>query len=290
MSVARVAKEAVSNFLEDGAMTYAAAIAFYTALSFAPLLLLLVFTAGMIGPESQETIIAKFNELLGEEGAGAVSMVLANASSRPDLGTLAGVVGFATLAFSATGVFGQLQAALNAVWHVKTAPGAGVRSFLQKRVLSLGLILAIGFLLLSSMVVSAVLSALLPDSGRVWKGVNAGISLGVYFVMFSLMFKFLPDVRIAWRDVWVGAVVTAVLFAVGKGLIAVYLGHGSVGSAYGAAGSLVALLVWVYYSSIILLFGAEATQAYAHVYGSAVEPQPGAVWVDGPGGRHGAAG
>lgn len=270
-------KEAGSDFVEDDAMTLAAALAFYTALSFAPMLMLLIWISGMLGDDAQQKVVSQFTSMIGEQAGQAVDMVIQNAKSKPDAGNLAGIFGIATLIFSATGVFAQLQAAMNRVWDVTAKPGGGIWNFFRKRLLSLGTILAIGFILVVSLVVSAGISLVVAGAGG-WQVVNIVVTLGIYVLLFAFIYKILPDVKMHWKDVWIGATFTAVLFQVGKTLISLYLGHSSVGSSYGAAGSLVVLLVWVYYSSIILFFGAEMTQVWARRYGAQIIPDKHAVW------------
>jgi membrane protein len=184
----------------------------------------------------------------------------------------------------ATGVFVHLQDALNLIWGVRRVPGRGLRGFIKGRLLSFALILGVGFLLLVSLVLSAGLSALdkfmvelLPAQKTLWLGINFVISFGVITLLFAMIFKVLPDVKIAWRDVWIGAIITALLFNLGKYLLGLYLGRSSVTSAYGAAGSLVIVLLWVYYSAQILFFGAKVTQIYSTSHGSHPEPVPGAT-------------
>jgi membrane protein len=191
-----------------------------------------------------------------------------------------------TLFVGATGVFVQLQDALNSIWGVRRKPGRGLRNFIKDRLLSFALILGIGFLLLVSLILSAGLSALgnfvtglLPAQATLWQWINFGVSFGVITLLFAVIFKVLPDVKIAWRDVWIGALLTALLFNLGKYLLGLYLGRSSVTSAYGAAGSLVIVLLWVYYSAQILFFGAKFTQIYSNRYGSHLEPAPGAEAV-----------
>jgi len=191
-----------------------------------------------------------------------------------------------TLFVGATGVFVQLQDALNSIWGVRRKPGRGLRNFLKDRLLSFALVVGIGFLLLVSLILSAGLSALgnfmvglLPAQATFWQWINFGVSFGVITLLFAIIFKVLPDVKIAWRDVWIGALLTALLFNLGKYLLGLYLGWSSVTSAYGAAGSLVIVLLWVYYSAQILFFGAKFTQIYSSRYGSHFEPAPGAEAV-----------
>ncbi|MDB6022547.1 MAG: Ribonuclease [Pedosphaera sp.] len=200
---------------------------------------------------------------------------------------MASAIAIVTLLITATGVFMELQDALNLVWGVEENPGLGWRGFIKNRLLSFALIVGIGFLLLVSLLVSAGLEAagkyfggLLPGSVGSWRLVNTLVSFGVVTLLFALIFKVLPDVKITWRDVWIGAAITALLFTAGKFLIGMYLGRSTIVSAYGAAGSVVIVLLWVYYSAQILYFGAELTQAYACRFGQRIEPAKNAHWIN----------
>ncbi len=201
----------------------------------------------------------------------------------------ASAISIVVLLVGASGVFIQLQNALNTVWDVKVKPDAGIMNFIRKRLLSFSAVLGIGFLLLVSLLASAALSGmnkymsgLLPGADWVWEAINMVVSFGFITLLFALMFRYLPDVEIQWSDVWVGALITAGLFVLGKFLLGLYLGQGSFGSTYGAAGSLVILLAWVYYSAQILFFGAEITQAYAREYGGRIVPNDHAVRISSP--------
>ena len=203
---------------------------------------------------------------------------LANAD-QPQLSSAASIISVVVLLIGASGVFAQLQQALNTVWNVKTKPDAGIGEFIRKRLLSFGMVLTIGFLLLVSLIISAMLSGiskleinLLPGFTLLWQLLNLAISFGFISLLFALIYKYLPDVKIRWQDVWVGAIITALMFTLGKFLIGLYLGRGSLGSSYGAAGSLIVFLAWVFYSAQILLFGAEFTQVYARKYGNKIRP------------------
>jgi membrane protein len=280
-------RKAVSDFFADDAMSLGAALAFYSALSLAPLLLLLLWGASLLDEGLQAQLVEQIRRLVGEEGGRAVAMIVRGADRNPDAGTVAGVVGLATLLFSASGAFGQLQVAMNRIWNVRAKPGQGIVLWLRKRLFSFGMVLTVGFLLLVSLALSAALSfvlsampADLPFGETTARALNLVVSLGVATGVFALMFQYLPDARVAWRDVWLGALATALLFSIGKYAIGVYLGTGSVGSAYGAAGSLVALLVWVYYSALIVFLGAELTQAIARRSGRRIEPEAHAVLAD----------
>ncbi len=232
---------------------------------------------------AQGEIVQQINGLVGEQGAQAIEMGLANAD-KPQFGSIASIISLLILLIGASGVFAQLQEALNTVWNVKTKPNLGIWQFIRKRLLSFGMVLAIGFLLLVSLILSAMLSGigklqinLLPGFTPLWQLLNFVISFGLIVLLFALIYKYLPDVKIRWQDVWVGAIITALLFTIGKFLIGLYLGRGSLGSAYGAAGSLIVFLAWVFYSAQILLFGAEFTQVYTRKYGTKIRPNKHAV-------------
>ena len=283
-----VLKAAGLEWTRDKIPQLGAALAFYSVLSIAPLLIIAIAVAGMVfGQEAASgQLDAQIRELVGKEGAEAVKDMLANAQ-KPSEGILAGVVGVVTLLVAASGVFGQLQDSMNTIWEVEPKPGRGIWGLIKDRFLSLSMVFGIGFLLLVSLILSSVLGALggafegvLPVPAALLQGVELVVSLTVVTLLFAMIYKFLPDVEIAWGDVWVGSVITALLFTVGKFAIGLYLGRSSFGSAYGAAGSLVVLLVWIYYSSQILFFGAEFTKAYANQKGSRIRPDGDARPVD----------
>ncbi len=280
-------KDAARSWRDDYAASMGAALAYYTIFSAAPLLLIVVSVAGLVfGPEAARgEIFAQLNGLIGEQGALAVQTLLQSVS-KPAEGTLATLIGLGVLLVGATSVFAELQDALDRIWRAPVRErSSGVWSLLRARVLSFGMILGIGFLLMASLVVSAALSAL----GRWWaplfggwellaQSANLVVSFALITVIFALIYKVMPRVRVAWRDVWVGAAVTALLFSIGKSLIGLYIGRSGVTSGFGAAGSLAVVLVWVYYSAQIFLLGAEFTWVYAHRCGSRRgELRPGAL-------------
>jgi membrane protein len=280
-------KQAASEWIDRDVSRLGAALAFYTLFAIAPLFVIVLAIAGLwFGEEAaRRELFSQVSGLVGSEGGEAIQ-ALVSAANRPKTGAWATVIAVATLFVGATGVFIQLQDALNSIWGVRRKPGRGLRNFIRDRLLSFALIVGIGFLLLVSLVLSAGLSALgkfmsglLPAQETIWQGINFVISFGVITLLFAIIFKVLPDARIAWRDVWIGAIITALLFNLGKHLLGLYLGRSSVASAYGAAGSLVIVLLWVYYSAQILFFGAKFTQIYANRYGSHIEPVPGAEAV-----------
>jgi membrane protein len=271
-------KEAAADWSQDNAPRLGAALSYYTIFSLAPLLLISIGVAGLVfGQEAaQGRIVHQIDGLLGTDGARAVQDMLENAR-KPATGTLATLAGFVTLLFGATGAFTELRSSLNTVWEVETPPTRGLFGMLKARFLSFTLVLGVGFLLLVSLVLSAALAAAgalfdgrLPGGDAVLEALNFVVSLAVVTLLFAMIYKLLPDTHVEWRDVWFGAGVTAALFTLGKFLIGLYLGRGSVGSAYGAAGSLVIILVWVYYAAQILFFGAELTQVYARRHGSRI--------------------
>jgi membrane protein len=269
-------KRTVSEWSDDKASTQAASLAYFTIFSIAPVLIIAVAVAGLVFGEeaARGEIQTQIQGLVGEAGAKVIESMMVSAS-KPSASLLASIVGLLALIFGATGVFAQLQDSLNIIWKVKPPKLNGVVSFLRVRFLSFSMVLGIGFLLLVSLVLSAGLAAAgaylgsrLPGWEVVWQALNLVISFGVITVLFAMIYKILPDVKVAWRDVWLGAAVTALLFALGKLGIGLYLGKGSVASSYGAAGSLAILLLWVYYSAMILFLGAEFTQVYARTHGS----------------------
>ena len=270
-----IGKQSVKAWSDDHIPLHGAALAFYSVLSIGPVLLIIMSVAGLVlGHDAASGyLIGQMRRLIGEQGAGAIEDILLHSRS-PAKSLLATAIGVGTLLFSASGFFGQLQQALNTIWKV---PGgrAGMFDVVMKRLLSFGLIAGICLLLLFSLVVSAGIEAFtaafngyLPDI--VLPVTNFVVSLGVTTLLFAMTFRILPDVDIRWRDVWVGAVITALLFAFGKYLIGLYLGRSAFASTYGAAGSLIALLTWVYYSSQIFFFGAEFTKVYAEATGESL--------------------
>ncbi|MEL6495174.1 MAG: YihY/virulence factor BrkB family protein [Cyanobacteria bacterium J06623_7] len=278
--IARLFQETFKEWQEDKASRIAAALAYYTVFSLSPLLVIAIAIAGaFFGRETaQDEIIAQVTALVGEDGVKPVMMALNN-MSQPKIRGIASLISIGVLLLGASGIFAQLQDALNTVWKVKPQPGQGMLPFIRKRIASFFMVLAIGFLLILSLMLSAAVSTLskyqtdyLPGSDILWENLDFIVSLGLMTFIFCLMFKYVPDVKIAWKDVFVGAVITAVLFLFGKFLLGVYLSRGSLGSAYGAAGSLIVLLAWIYYSAQIILLGAEFTQVYTRMYGSKIRP------------------
>ncbi len=282
-------KDTFNEWLEDKAPQLGAALAFYTMFSLAPLVLVLLAAVGFIFRHDPAGAWEKISEHLGnllDRNAVQVVRDVAARASEPGKSALASVIGIALALFGASGVFGQLQDALNTIWGVKAKPGAGISGFIRMRFLSFSMVAGVCFLMLVSLTVDALLKGFggylegsIPGGAVVaWVAFSIFDLVAVVF-LFALMFKYLPDVIVQWRDVWVGAVMTALLFIIGKWALGLYLASGAAGSAYGAASSLVTLLIWIYYSSQILLFGAEFTQVYANKYGGHIEPNKYAVLI-----------
>jgi membrane protein len=279
-------KQTASEWMEDKVPELGAALAFYTALSIAPLLVIsLGIAAAVFGEEAARGhIVGQMRSLVGGQGASAIQDMIANAN-KPGEGIFATTLSFIILLVGASGVFGQLQQSLNTIWKVQPKPGRGIIGMIRDRFLSFTMVLGIAFLLLVSLILDAALSTLagmvhIPDAiPLVGEAIHLTISFAVITVLFAMIYKYLPDVKIHWRDVWLGAVVTAVLFSIGKFAIGLYLGQSSMASSYGVAGSFVVLLVWVYYSAQVLFFGAEFTQVYANQYGSRIVPSENAELV-----------
>lgn len=286
----KVAKESAVAFVKDDAPAHAAAVAFYMVLSLAPLLLVAVAVASVFARQDsvREEVVGQFNSLVGESGGQLVTSLLAS-DAQPAKGAWATVVGVLVLIAGASGAFAQLKTALNRIWGIEVSPRGGpwyaaaVR-FIVGRFLSFAMVLIIGFLLLASLVISAALagvgswtSGVLPAHEALMRAINFVVSLGVVAVLFALIFKVLPNAKVGWREVWFGAIITSLLFNVGKYLIGLYLGRSSVASPYGAAGSVILILLWLYYSAMILLLGAEITQATAQHLGKAIQPAKGFV-------------
>jgi membrane protein len=275
-----VFRRALAGWWNDNVPRLGASLAYYTLFALAPILIVAITIAGVVfGAEAvQRQVTTEISGLVGEEGGRAVRGMLEGASQRGSDG-IATAVGLVTFFLGATGAFLELQTALNAIWRVKPKASAGLKDMLLQRLLSFGLVVGVGFVLLVSLLVSTALSALnsyisalVPQIADLWQGLNALVSLGVVTLLFAMIYQFLPDVELRLRHVWVGALVTAGLFNIGKYLIGLYLGTSGVATAYGAAGSVVVLLVWVYYSSQVVLLGAEFTRAYVERFGGMPKP------------------
>lgn len=274
----QMTKETFSEWIDDKAPRKSAALAYYTIFSIAPILIIAIAIASLaFGREAaQGQINEQIRGILGPTGAEAIEDMLASNQSQ-GTGIFATLIGLGILLFGATGVFAELHDSLNGIWEVKPKPSSGIISTIRERFLSFTMVLGVGFLLLVSLAVSAALAAfgsylsgMMPGMTVIAHGLNLLVSFGVVTLLFAMIYKVLPDVEISWRDVWIGAAGTAVLFVIGKFLIGLYLGQSSVSSSYGAAGALVIVLLWVYYAAQILFLGAEFTQVYARRYGSRI--------------------
>ncbi|HEY5915809.1 MAG TPA: YihY/virulence factor BrkB family protein [Chryseolinea sp.] len=283
-----ILKKTAVNFYEDDSMSDASSIAFYTIFSM-PAILIIALSIGTTFYERnvvQDGLISQVERLIGVNSAKEIAEIISNATLDAT-STFAKTVGVITLIFSATTVFASLQTSLNKIWGIKSKPGRGIVKFIINRLLSLAMVAVMGFLLLVSLVLDAALVIFQGFLSKmmegltlyILQGINMFISMGIITVIFALVFKVLPDANVKWRDVWLGAFVTTILFSIGKFLIGFYLGNSSFSSAYGAAGSLVIILVWIYYSTIIVLFGAELTSVYTEVIGERIKPSDTAVKV-----------
>ena len=286
----KLLKRTTEQWLSDKAPQLGAALAYYTVFSLAPLVLILLAVIGVIFRNDPAGAWSRLTEQMGyfvDKSAIKVIQDVARTSAASGKSTLATIIGIALALFGASGVFGQLQDALNAIWGVKAKPERGIWRFLRARFLSFAMVAGVCFLLLVSLTIEALLKgfshyiqARLPGGLTIAVAVYLIFDFAVIVAVFGMIFKVLPDVRIHWRDIWVGAIITTLFFVIGKWVLGLYLGSGTAASAYGAASSLITLLLWVYYSSQILLFGAEFTQVYASEFGGPLEPRRYAVRIE----------
>ncbi|HYF33410.1 MAG TPA: YihY/virulence factor BrkB family protein [Chitinophagaceae bacterium] len=284
----KLIKEAGSGFAEDNVLKLSGSLAYFTVFSIGPMIIIIIFLADLFwGREAVEgSIYGQIKGLVGPDAAIQVQEIIKNASLSGK-STLTAIIGGITLLIGATGVFAEIQDSINTIWGLKPKPKKGWLKMLMNRLLSFSVVVSLGFLLLVSLVINGLLEAIstrlmamFPDIAVVViYGVNLVITLAVISLLFAIIFKVLPDAKIRWKDVMIGAIATAVLFILGKFGISFYIGSANVGGTYGAAGSMVVLLVWVYYSSLILYFGAEFTKAYAANYGTRIMPNHYAVWI-----------
>ncbi len=283
-------KNTGTEWVDDKAPTLGAAIAYYTVFSLAPLILLLVSVLALFVHKNQDVrtkIKDQVTQFAGASAGDVVDQIVDSTSKQKKSGIIGTVVAVVVALFGASGVFGQLQDSLNTIWGVKAKPGLGISGYLKARFVSFAMVGGVCFMLLVSLSVSTLiktfsdkLNHLLPGGTTVTVIITLLLNLLVITMLFAMIFKYLPDAKIAWSDVWIGAGLTTLLFIAGKWALALYLGKGSAGSAYGVAGSLITTLVWVYYSAQIMLFGAEFTQVYANQFGSHIEPEEHAVRVE----------
>jgi membrane protein len=276
--IGRLLQETFKQWQQDKASRLAAALAYYTVFSISPLLVIAIAIAGVFfgQSEAKQQVIQQLDTLIGPEAMQPILNALDNIS-QPQIRGIASLISIAVLFIGASGIFAELQDALNIVWKVQPNSQQGIGQFIRKRISSFMMVVAIGFLLILSLILSAVVSTIskyrtdfLPGSEVLWENLDFIVSLGLMTFLFGLMFKYVPDAKITWKDVLVGSVITALLFLFGKFLLGLYLSKGSLGSPYGAAGSLIVFLAWVYYSAQIILLGAEFTQVYAQMYGSKI--------------------
>ncbi|MBD2013142.1 YihY/virulence factor BrkB family protein [Microcoleus sp. FACHB-53] len=285
MSIRRIwllLKITFSQWRQDQASVMAAALAYYTVFSLAPLLIIVIAIAGAVFGEqaAKGELVMQMQGLIGKDGAQLIQTAIENASQLdPSQGPIPTLINIILLLSGASVIFGQLQQSLNRIWKVEPKPGNGIIDFVRQRLLSFSMVLVIAFLLLVSLVISTILVIsgnylrdLVPGFTYLWHLLNFFVSLGIVTLLFAMMFKILPDAKIAWKDVWMGAALTALLFDIGKFLLGLYLGKTSLASAYGAAGSLVIILTWVFYSAQILFLGAEFTQVYVRSGGQEIAP------------------
>lgn len=284
-------KTTFNEWTEDKAPQLGAALAYYTVFSLAPLILILILVFSLVMHDKHdvvERIKGQVAQFAGPSAGDVVGGIIESNAKQPGKGVVGTVVGVVLALFGASGVFGQLQDALNTIWGVKPKPGLGIMGFLKVRFISFGMVGGVCFLLLVSMTVSSLitgfsksLNSVLPGGAVILVIISILLNLAIITLLLAMLFRFLPDAKIAWRDVWVGAALTTVLFIIGKWALGLYLGSGSAGSsAYGAAGALISTLVWVYYSAQIVLFGAEFTQVYSNEFGSHVVPADHAIRVE----------
>ncbi len=288
--VFRLFQRTFNKWLEDKAPQLGAALAYYTVFSLAPLILILLAIVGVIFRHDPANAWSKITQQMSyflDRNAIEVVKQIAQQVAHPTKNIFASVIGIALALFGASGVFVQLQDALNTIWGVKAKPGAGIWEFIRARFLSFGMVAGVCFLLLVSLTVESALQgffhnlqAMFPAGGFVALAMYFFFDFVIVATLFAMIFRFLPDAKIRWRDVSIGAVLTAIFFLIGKWALGLYLGSGAAGSAYGAASSLITLLLWVYYSAQILLFGAEFTQVYTNQFGAHVKPEKYAVRVE----------
>lgn len=285
--VMKLLKQTFKEYNEDKVPRLAAALAYYTVFSIPPLLVIVIAIVGFFFGRSnaQDAILQQVSNLIGAQGADAIGTILMSTDD-PEGGLIATIIGVVLLLLGASGVFGQLQDSLNTIWEVRPKPGQGIGAMIRKRFFTFSMVLGVGFLLLVSMVITTFLVSLgtiirgvLPGSTLVLQIVNFLVAFLLITLLFGLIYRYVPDAKIAWKDVWLGAAVTTLLFTIGKQVIGLYLGNSDIGSTFGIFASLIVLLVWVYYFAQIMLFGAEFTQVYANMYGAHIVPEKNAELV-----------
>ncbi len=275
----RLLKKTVSEWIDDGVPRLGAALSYYTVFSIAPLVIIAIAIAGLVFNNAQEQVMTEIQGMIGDNGSEAITSMM-QAAQKPQDSIVATALGFITLLFGAAGVFIQLKDAMNVVWNIPPTKASGIWNFVRKYFVSFSMVLGIGFLLLVSLVLSAGLSFLgtyleqfIPGMGPTMKVISFVVSFAVISALFAMLFKFLPDTKVRWNDVVIGAVLTSFLFTIGKFLLGFYFAKSHIASAYGTVGSLVLILLWVYYSAQILFFGAEFTQVFSKYHGSRFTPE-----------------
>jgi membrane protein len=281
-TIRRAFVSAISGFSDDELMTRAAALAFYSALSLAPLLILLMWVLSLLHSEWENDLNNALTGILGTGAADALARVVDDAKSRPHVGNVAGIIGLGVMLFTATAVFAQLRGTLNRVWRVKPRPGAAISAWLRTRAYAFAVLVGTGFMLIISFAISGMIHVLIPRQLVAWEVSEYVASVIVFTLVFGAMYKMLPDAHIDWSDALSGAIVTAVMFVIGEYAIGLYIGHSRAETTYGPAGAFVVVLTWVYYSSVIVLIGAELTRALADARGKPVRPDPHVMEIDGP--------
>jgi membrane protein len=271
--VTRLLRKVFSGFWDDELFTRAAALAFYSAFSFAPVLVLVLWAVSAIRPGLEQQLVQAMAAIVGSDGAEAARLVIHSAKDRPQLGHLLGMVGLGITLFSASAVFGQMQATLNRVWNVEPAPSNALTGWLLARARAIGVLVGVGFLVVMSFALTTLISLLVPSGSLGWLALENIVALFTLWLAFGAMYRFLVDARVAWRDAVRGGLLTALLFMGGKFLIALYIEKSKVGGAYGPASAIVVLLMWVYYASLIVLMGAEFSHGLAEERGETAAPE-----------------
>lgn len=283
----KLLKQIFKEYNEDKVPRLAAALAYYTVFSIPPLLVIAIAIVGLFFERSnaQDAILKQISTLIGAQGSDAIGTILMSTED-PEGGLIATIIGVVLLLLGASGVFGQFQDSLNTIWEVQPKPGQGIGAMIKKRFFTFSMVLGVGFLLLVSMLITTLLASLggiisgfLPGSPLLLQIVNFVVGFLLVTILFALIFRYVPDAKIAWKDVWLGAAVTTLLFTIGKEVIGLYLGNSNVGSTFGIFASLIVLLIWVYYSAQIMLIGAEFTHVYTNMYGSKIVPEKNAEMV-----------
>jgi membrane protein len=271
--VLRLVRKVFSGFWDDELFTRAAALAFYSAFSFAPVLVLVLWAVSAIRPGFEQQLVQTMAAIVGNDGAEAARLVIRSARERPRLGHLLGLVGLGITLFSASAVFAQMQSTLNRVWDITPRPGKALTGWLLARARAIGVLVGVGFLVIVSFALTALISLLVPSGSLWWLLLENTVAVLVLWIAFGAMYRFLPDAHIAWRDAVRGGLLTSLLFMGGKFLIALYIERSKVGGAYGPASAIVVLLMWVYYASLIVLMGAELSHGLAQARGERELPE-----------------